>query len=52
PWLVAAAACDLVDVAATLAAGEALPRQARVGTVALAGLSAVAGAALAFGAAR
>lgn len=47
PWMAAAAACDLTDVAATLAAGDALPRRARLGTVALAGLSALAAAALA-----
>ncbi len=46
-WLVAAAACDVVDVVATLAGGDALPSRARAGTVALAGLSALAGAALA-----
>jgi len=47
PWLVAAVACDLADVAASLAAGDALPSRARAGTVALAGASALAGATLA-----
>lgn len=47
PWLVAAAACDVGDVAATLAAGSSLPPRARTATVALAGLSAVTAAALA-----
>jgi hypothetical protein len=40
-------ACDLADIAATLAAGDALPRRSRLGTVALAGATAVLGAALA-----
>ncbi len=47
PWLLATAACDCVDVAATLAGGERLPENARAGTVALAGVSAVIGLALA-----
>ena len=51
PWLLAAIACDCVDVAATLAAGDAVPQRARVGTVLLAGGSAAAGAALAAAAA-
>jgi hypothetical protein len=46
PWLMAAVACDLSDIAATYAAGDTLPARARIGTVALAGLSALAGAAL------
>lgn len=46
PWLLAAAACDCVDLAATLAAGDALTQRARAGTAMLAGGSAVAGAAL------
>ena len=46
PWLVACLACDLADIAATLAAGDALPARARWGTVALAGSAAIAGAAL------
>lgn len=46
PWLAAAVACDLSDIAVTYAAGDALPGRARIGTVALGGLSALAGAAL------
>ncbi len=46
PWLIACLACDLADIAATLAAGDALPPRARWGTVALAGSAAVIGAAL------
>jgi hypothetical protein len=46
-WLLATAASDCVDVAATLAAGDALPERARLGTVLLAGGSALAGVALA-----
>jgi hypothetical protein len=46
PWLLAAAACDCVDLAVTLAAGAALTRRARAGAAMLAGGSAVAGAAL------
>jgi hypothetical protein len=47
PWLIATVAGDLVDVGATLAAGDAVPRRGRNGTLALAGASALAGAALA-----
>lgn len=47
PWLVATVAGDLVDVGATLAAGDAVPPRGRNGTLALAGASALAGAALA-----
>jgi hypothetical protein len=46
PWLIAAMACDLSDIAATFAAGDAVPERARPGTVALAGISVLAGAAL------
>jgi hypothetical protein len=47
PWLAVTIASDLTDLAATLAAPEgALPDNARVGTVALAGAAAAAGAAL------
>jgi hypothetical protein len=46
-WLLAAAASDLADLAATLAAGDALSRRARIGTIVLAGGSALAGIALA-----
>ena len=47
PWLVVAAACDVADIAISLAAGDSLPKSARWGTPALAGSSAAAGAALA-----
>lgn len=46
PLLAAAAACDLSDIAVTFVAGDSLPGRARIGTVALAGISALAGAAL------
>jgi len=46
PWLIACLACDLADIGATLAAGDALPARARWGTVALAGATAVVGAVL------
>src|ERR671915_884980 len=46
PWLAAAAVCDAVDFGATWAAGRGIPRQARSGVLAIAGvfslLSAVA----------
>ncbi len=47
PWLVAAVAGDLADIAISLVAGDSLPKQARWGTPALAGASAAAGTALA-----
>jgi hypothetical protein len=47
--LAVCAACDVADIAATLAAGSALPRRSRLGTVGLAGATAVLGAALAAG---
>lgn len=47
PWLLSAVACDCADVAATIAAGDAIPERARVGTLVLAGGSALVGAALA-----
>src|SRR5918997_2024924 len=46
PWLAAAAICDAVDFGATWTAGRGIPRQARTGVLAIAGvfslLSAVA----------
>jgi hypothetical protein len=49
PWLGAAALCDAVDFGASWAAGRRIPRQARTGVLAVAGvfslLSAVAAAA-------
>jgi hypothetical protein len=47
PWLVGCVAGDIVDTAATLAAGDTVPDRARWGTVALAGGTAIAGTALA-----
>jgi hypothetical protein len=48
PWLVACAAGDAVDLAATLVAdGDALPQRAKPGTAAAAGSFGIAGAALA-----
>lgn len=52
PWLAGAIACDLSDIGATIAAGDALPKRALPGTIALAGLSVLAGAALAAAADR
>ncbi len=46
-WLLGAALADLVDFAATLAAGDAIPKAARYGILALAGASAVQCAVLA-----
>lgn len=47
PWLIATVGGDLADLAATLIAGDELPKRARTGTLLLAGGSAIAGAALA-----
>ena len=47
PWLIGCAACDLCDLAATLAAGEGIPARGRWGTAALAGGAAAFGIALA-----
>lgn len=48
PWLSAAALCDAIDFGATWAAGRGIPRQARIGVLAIAGvfslLSAIAAA--------
>jgi hypothetical protein len=49
PWLVAAAACDVADIAISLVAGDSLPERARWGTPVLAGASAAVGAGLAVG---
>jgi hypothetical protein len=38
PWLAAGAICDAVDFGATWAAGRAIPRQARSGVLAIAGV--------------
>jgi hypothetical protein len=47
PWLVAAAAGDVADIAISLIAGDSLPEQSRWGAPVLAGASAAAGTALA-----
>jgi hypothetical protein len=52
PWLIAAIACDASDIGTTLAAGDSLPDRAVPGTIALAGISILAGAALATAAER
>ena len=39
PWLAAAAICDTVDFGASWAAGRGIPRQARAGVLAIAGVS-------------
>ncbi len=49
PWLLGTVGGDLTDLTATLVAGDAVPRRSRRGTVALAGGSALAAAALAIG---
>jgi hypothetical protein len=49
PWLLAAAACDVADIAISLVAGDSLPERARWGTPVLAGASAAVGAGLAVG---
>ena len=40
-WLVGAALADAVDFAATLAAGDSIPKASRIGILAIAGASAV-----------
>jgi hypothetical protein len=52
PWLAAAAICDAVDFGATLAAGPSIPRQARAGVLAMAGVFAVLSAIAAAAAGR
>ena len=49
PWLGAAAVCDVVDFGATYAAGRGIPRQARAGVLAIAGVFAVLSAIAAAG---
>jgi hypothetical protein len=41
PWLAAAAVCDAVDFGATWTAGRGIPRQARTGVLAIAGVFAL-----------
>ena len=52
PWLAAAGICDAVDFGATWAAGRRIPRQARIGVLAIAGASAVLSAIAAAGTGR
>jgi hypothetical protein len=54
PWLAGAGISDAVDFGATWAAGRAIPRHARIGVLAIAGVSALlsAIAAVALGASR
>jgi hypothetical protein len=41
PWMATAAVCDVVDFGATWAAGRGIPRQGRIGVLAIAGVSSV-----------
>ena len=54
PWMAAAAICDAVDFGATCAAGGRIPRQARTGVLAIAGVFSLlsAAAAVAIGRSR
>src|ERR687896_2472715 len=52
PWLAAAAVCDAVDFGATWTAGRTIPRQARTGVLAIAGVSALLSAIAAVGVRR
>ena len=52
PWLAAAAVCDAVDFGATWTAGRGIPRQARNGVLAIAGVSAFLSAIAAVGLGR
>ena len=52
PWLAGAAICDAVDFGATWAAGRGIPRQARSGVLAIAGVFAVLSAVAAAGSGR
>ena len=52
PWLAAAAVCDAVDFGATWTAGRTIPRQARTGVLAIAGVSALLSAIAAVGIGR
>jgi hypothetical protein len=51
-WMAAAAVCDAVDFGATLAAGRGIPRQARTGVLAIAGVFSVLSALVAAGLSR
>jgi hypothetical protein len=52
PWLAAAGICDVVDFGATWTAGRAIPRQARSGVLAIAGVSSLLSAIAAVGIGR
>ena len=52
PWLAAAAVCDVVDFGATWTAGRAIPRQARNGVLAIAGVFSLLSAIAAVGVGR
>ena len=52
PWLAAAAVCDVVDFGATWTAGGAIPRQARNGVLAIAGVASLLSAIAAVGVGR
>jgi hypothetical protein len=52
PWLATAAICDVVDFGATLTAGRGIPRQARTGVLAIAGVFSVLSAIAAVGLGR
>jgi hypothetical protein len=52
PWLAAAAVCDAVDFGATWTAGRGIPRQARTGVLAIAGVSSLLSAIAAVGLGR
>jgi hypothetical protein len=52
PWLAAAAVCDAVDFGATWTAGRGIPREARSGVLAMAGVSSLLSAIAALGTGR
>jgi hypothetical protein len=52
PWLAAGATCDAIDFGATWAAGRGIPRQARTGVLAIAGVFALLSTIAAVGAGR
>jgi hypothetical protein len=52
PWLAAAAVCDAVDFGATWTAGRGIPRQARTGVLAIAGVFSLLSAIAAVGTER
>jgi hypothetical protein len=52
PWLAAASVCDAVDFGATWAAGRGIPREARNGVLAIAGVFSVLSAIAAAGTGR